>query len=334
MLLSDLTTLRLGGPCEDVVPARTEEVLLDAVRTADAARTPLLLLSGGSNVVIGDAGFTGRTVLVRTSGVRLDGDIVEVAAGEPWAGFVSRMVAGGRSGVEALAGIPGAVGSTPIQNVGAYGQEVAETIVAVRVWDRVDGCAVRLTNADCAFGYRHSRFKSEPGRFVVLAVTFRLPETGLSAPVRYAELARRLDVEVGARIAVADVESAVLGLRRDKGMVLDPADHDTWSAGSFFTNPIIDAALVPAGAPAYPAADGLVKTSAAWLIDHAGFAKGYRVDPKSRAGLSTKHALALTNRGNATTADLLQLARTVRAGVHSAYGIELVPEPVLVSCAM
>ncbi len=234
-------------------------------------------------------------------------------------------------GLEALSGIPGSTGATPIQNVGAYGQEVAQTIARVRVWDRLDGAVRTIAAADCGFGYRHSRFKADPGRFVVLQVTFQLRQGTLSAPVTYAELARTLGVEVGRRAPLAEVRDAVLGLRAGKGMVLDDADHDTWSAGSFFTNPIVPAGDVPDGAPAWPAADGLVKTSAAWLIEHAGFAKGHG---DGRAQVSTKHTLALTNRGDATTDDLLRLAREVRDGVEAAYGIRLVNEPVLVGCEL
>lgn len=333
--LADVTTLRLGGPCDDVVVADTQERLASSVMAADAEKVPLLLLSGGSNVVIADDGWPGRVVLVRSRGVRVRGDEVEVAAGESWADFVASVVGQGRNGVEALAGIPGAVGSTPIQNVGAYGQEVAETIVQVRVWDRTAHREVALAAEDCGFGYRDSRFKREPGRFVVLNVTFRLPATGMSAPLRYAELAGKLGLPVGASAPVQVVASAVLALRRGKGMVLDPADHDTWSAGSFFTNPILPSADgVPEGAPAYPAGDGRVKTSAAWLIEQAGFGKGYARAIDAPVSLSTKHTLALTNRGTATTADLLDLARTIRSGVQDRFGITLVPEPVLVGCSL
>jgi UDP-N-acetylmuramate dehydrogenase len=238
------------------------------------------------------------------------------------------------SGIEALAGIPGLVGATPIQNVGAYGAEVAQVIASVETIDRSTGRRARFAAADCGFGYRHSRFKAEPGRYLVLAVTFQLPPGSLSAPIRYAELARALGVELGERVPASAVREAVLGLRAGKGMVLDADDHDTWSAGSFFTNPILtaeDAERLPADAPRFPADDGMIKTGAAWLIDHAGFGKGYGTPP---ATLSTKHVLALTNRGGASAADLIALAREVRAGVRATYGIELVPEPVLVGCSL
>ncbi|WZH50588.1 MAG: UDP-N-acetylmuramate dehydrogenase [Nocardioides alkalitolerans] len=347
--LADLTTLRLGGPAGRYVAATTEADLVAAVAEADAAGEPLLLVAGGSNLVVADAGFPGTVVHVATTGVRADHDsddptcggvLVTVAAGEPWDPFVAHAVERGWVGVEALSGIPGAVGSTPIQNVGAYGQEVADTIATVRTWDRVAGAQRTFAAADCGFGYRHSRFKSEPGRYVVLDVTFQLGVGGpdaLGAPVRYAELARTLGVAVGERAPLADVRAAVLGLRAGKGMVLDAADHDTWSAGSFFTNPVLDAATaatLPPDAPRFPQPDGTVKTSAAWLIDHAGFGKGFALADDAAVSLSTKHPLALTNRGDATTEELLALARAVRDGVERAYGVRLVNEPVTVGCAL
>jgi len=339
-LLRDHTTLRLGGPAKDFVTATTAREVVDAVRSADEAGVPVLVLGGGSNLVVADDGFPGTVVHVGTRGIVPDveedgatcgGALVRVAAGESWDGLVARAVESGWTGIEALSGIPGSVGATPIQNVGAYGQEVSQTIASVRVWDRVLKGLRTFAAADCGFGYRHSRFKADPGRHVVLEVTFQLPQGDLGAPVAYAELARALGVEQGARAPLADVRAAVLGLRGGKGMVLDADDHDTWSAGSFFTNPVVDPAVVPEGAPAWPQPDGRVKTSAAWLIDHAGFAKGHGSD---RASLSTKHTLALTNRGTATTADLLALAREVRDGVEQAYGIRLVNEPVLVGCEL
>jgi UDP-N-acetylmuramate dehydrogenase len=235
------------------------------------------------------------------------------------------------AGIEALAGIPGHVGATPIQNVGAYGQEVSQTIANVRVWDRRLRGVRTFAAADCGFGYRTSRFKQDPGRHVVLDVTFQLRLGTYGAPIEYAELARTLNLEVGERALVTSVREAVLALRTRKGMVLDPADHDTWSAGSFFTNPVLPADEVPDGAPAWPQPDGTVKTSAAWLIEHAGFAKGHG---NERVALSTKHTLALTNRGDATTAELLDLAREVRDGVRRTFGVTLVNEPVLVGCEL
>jgi UDP-N-acetylmuramate dehydrogenase len=335
-LLAAHTTLRVGGPAAEFVEAVDEPSLVAAVAEADRRGVPVLVLGGGSNLLVADDGFDGRVVAVRTSGVTVDADacggaVVTVAAGEPWDPFVARAVAAGWVGVEALSGIPGSVGATPIQNVGAYGQEVSQTLARVRCWDRVTGEVRTIAAADCGFGYRSSRFKEEPGRFVVLEVTWQLRLGELGAPVGYAELAHRLGVEPGTRVPLGDVREAVLGLRRGKGMVLDDSDHDTWSAGSFFTNPVLDPAQVPAGAPAWPQPDGRVKTSAAWLIDHAGFGRGYGTD---RAALSTRHPLALTNRGRATAADLLALAREVREGVRQRFGIVLVNEPVLVGCAL
>ncbi len=344
ILLADHTTLRLGGPAARFVTATSEAEVIAAVSEADAVGEPLLVLGGGSNLVVADAGFEGTVLHIATRGLTADvdddgpgcgGALVTVAAGEGWDDVVAAAVERGWVGVEALSGIPGSTGATPIQNVGAYGQEVSQTVARVRAWDRQAHVIRTIAAADCGFGYRHSRFKAEPGRWVVLEVTFQLRQGTLSAPVGYAELARTLGVEVGERAPLAEVREAVLGLRAGKGMVLDPADHDTWSAGSFFTNPVVPAAQVPDGAPAWPAGDDLVKTSAAWLIDHAGFAKGY-VAPLAgaRVSLSTKHTLAVTNRGGATTEELLGLARTVRDGVEAAYGIRLVNEPVLVGCRL
>jgi UDP-N-acetylmuramate dehydrogenase len=345
-VLASLTTLRLGGPADRLLTAHTSDALIDAVRECDAAGSPLLLLGSGSNLVVADEGFRGTVVRVAGAGIEVspvgpDGVDLRVAAGQDWDSVVARAVAEGWAGVEALSGIPGSTGATPMQNVGAYGQDVSETITEVRTWDREQGRVRTLGPADCEFGYRSSRLKLERyrggPRFVVLEVGFRLTPSAVSGPVRYAELARTLGVEVGERAALADVREAVLGLRRGKGMVLDPADHDTWSAGSFFTNPVVPQSTVPDAAPRWPAGDGpggdpLVKTSAAWLIEHAGFGKGYGLP--GPVALSTKHTLALTNRGPATTKDLLALAREVRDGVRAAFGIDLDPEPTLVACTL
>ena len=338
--LADHTTLRLGGPARSWVRATTEADLVEAVRRADEDGEPVLLLAGGSNLVVADAGFPGTVVEVATSGMRPDhegddatcgGVVVTVAAGESWDAFVAAAVDRGWVGVEALSGIPGTVGATPIQNVGAYGQEVSQVIASVRVWDRRLRGFRTFAAADCGFGYRTSRFKADPSRHVVLEVTFQLRQGTLGAPVTYAELAAVLGIEPGERAPLTDVRRAVLGLRTGKGMVLDPLDRDTWSAGSFFTNPVLPPERLPEGAPAWPQPGGSVKTSAAWLIENAGFAKGYGDGP---ARLSTKHTLALTNRGDATTADLLALAREIRGGVEARFGIRLVNEPVLVSCEL
>jgi UDP-N-acetylmuramate dehydrogenase len=346
--LADLTTLRLGGAAARLVEAPTSTALVEAVRECDERGEPVLVLCGGSNVVVADEGFEGTVVLVTSRGVEVDnagcdpddlafcgGVVVTAAAGETWDDLVARAVDEGWSGVEALSGIPGAVGATPMQNVGAYGQDVAETIWSVRTYDRVDKVVRTFANAECGFGYRTSRFRGNP-RYVVLEVSYQFPQGALAAPVRYAELARTLGIGVGHRAPAADVRAAVIALRRRKGMVLDEADHDTWSAGSFFTNPVLDAtaaAALPGQAPRWPAAGSRVKTSAAWLIEQAGFTRGYE-GPGGRVALSGKHTLALTNRGGASTADLLGLAREVRDGVRSAFDVELVPEPVLVGCSL
>ena len=329
-LLRRYTSLRLGGPAHRWVEATTEDELVEAVAEADAGGGPVLILAGGSNLVVADDGFPGTVVKVATRGVEPDGSLVTISAGETWDNVVAGAVERGEAGIEALSGIPGSVGATPIQNVGAYGQEVSETITSVRVWDRSLKGIRTFAAVECGFGYRTSRFKADPGRHVVLSVTFELQAGPLGAPVKYAELARTLGVEQGGRAPLADVRAAVLGLRTGKGMVLDADDHDTWSAGSFFTNPFLteeQSAALPAEAPRWTQPDGTVKTSAAWLIEQAGFAKGHG---NERVSLSTKHTLALTNRGSATTADLLELAREVRDGVAERFGVHLVNEPVLV----
>jgi len=334
VLLSELTTLHLGGPAGAVVDAVTEAGLVDAVRALDAAGEPSLVLAGGSNVVVADAGFGGTVVRAATRGVARDGARIDVAAGESWDALVARCVADGLAGIECLSGIPGSVGATPIQNVGAYGQEVAETVTGVRALDRHSGEIVSLTPGDCAFAYRSSAFKRDPGRWLVLAVEFALAPGGASARVRYAELARTLGVELGDRAPVGAVREAVLSLRRGKGMVIDPGDPDTVSAGSFFTNPVLEpdafaAFEARAGEPPprWPE-EGRVKTSAAWLLERAGFTKGYG-DPDGIA-ISSKHTLALTNRGAGTTAELVALAREIAGRVHDRFGVALAPEPVFV----
>jgi UDP-N-acetylmuramate dehydrogenase len=392
--LAPYTTLRLGGPARRLVEAGSEAEVVAAVRAADTAGEPLLVLGGGSNLVVADEGFPGTVVRVATTGTRVSAggqqgngsqpvELV-VAAGEDWDTVVAGCVAGGLAGLECLSGIPGRTGATPIQNVGAYGQEVAERISSVRVYDRERGGITELTGPDCGFGYRTSAFKrslqapagaatahagpgGQPkpgpvtGRFVVLDVRFRLVRDRLSMPVRYAELARALGTGAEGRAPLADVRAAVLELRRGKGMVLDPDDPDTRSVGSFFVNPVLDAgqyaaleraAQARAGPgvriPHYPAGrsagdDGraggeLVKVSAAWLIEQAGFGKGYRGAAGQAAGngarISSKHTLALVNPGTATTASLLALAREVRRGVRETFGVDLISEPVLVGACL
>jgi UDP-N-acetylmuramate dehydrogenase len=370
VMLSGYTTLRLGGPAARFIEADSDDQIVAAVRDADRDGEPLLVLGGGSNLVVADDGFPGTVLRLATRGVSIaagrDGVTLAVAAGEDWDSLVERCVDEGLSGIECLSGIPGLAGATPIQNVGAYGQEVAETVVTVRAYDRLRDTVVDLVNADCGFGYRTSAFKrstgagdragagrraaldpgAATGRFVVLGVTFRLARDPLSAPVGYGELARALGVGERGRVPLAEARSAVLALRRGKGMVLDPADPDTRSAGSFFTNPVLDRRQLAeverraaarsgrgaGGVPRFAAGGGRVKVPAAWLIEQAGFGKGYPGTGSAR--ISAKHTLALTNRGGASTASLVALARDIRNGVREAFGVELVSEPVLIGAQL
>jgi UDP-N-acetylmuramate dehydrogenase len=359
--LSGMTTMRVGGPAQRLVTVETTDELVDAICEVDDADEPLLVFAGGSNLVITDEGFAGSVVRIVTSGVTVESAdsssvTVRVAAGEVWDDVVARAVGEGWSGIEALSGIPGCAGATPIQNVGAYGQEVAQTISEVRVWDRHEQQVHTFANADCQFAYRHSLFKGEP-RYVVLDVVFQLELATLSGPVGYADLARALVVKAGERVPLPDAREAVLAQRRQRGMVLDAKDHDTWSCGSFFTNPVmstgsyaalqgraqvrlgerggpdgIDASSGTVNVPRFDLPDGQVKTSAAWLIDRSGFGKGYGIP--GPAALSTKHTLAVTNRGSATAADVVALAREIRDGVQDAFGVCLVNEPVLVGATL
>jgi UDP-N-acetylmuramate dehydrogenase len=337
--LSDLTTIGVGGPAHRYVQALTTDALIAEVRRADDAAEDVLIVAGGSNVLIGDAGFAGTVIHVRTRGVEVVDDascggvMVTVAAGEPWDAFVAQAVADGWVGIEALSGIPGSAGATPIQNVGAYGQEVAQTIAQVRTFDREAGQVRTFAAGDCGFGYRTSAFRRNP-RYVVLNVTFQFVIGTQGASVAYQELATALGIELGDRAPLADVRAAVLALRAGKGMVIDPTDPDTRSAGSFFTNPILSAQRaeqLPDDAPRWPVANGDVKTSAAWLIQHSGFSKGFA---QGAAALSSKHVLALTNRGGASADDILGLAATIRSGVYERFGIVLEPEPVLIGASM
>jgi UDP-N-acetylmuramate dehydrogenase len=370
-MLADYTTLGLGGPAKAFVSADTTHALIGAVRSADKAGEPALLIGGGSNLVISDAGFPGTVIHVNTRGLTFvdvgDGVVdVTVAAGADWDDVVATAVGEGLAGLEPLSGIPGRAGATPIQNVGAYGREVAEVITEVRVYDRQEDQIRIIPNEGCRFSYRTSLFKSGrpeavvslPGstpsaaagqpRYVVLDVTFRLMRQSLSAPVKYAELASELGIEPGEQAAVGEVRAAVIKIRSRKGMVLNPGDPDTRSAGSFFTNPVISAeqfAGVEAAAaargvspvphypgPRNPAGEDLVKVPAAWLIERSGFAKGYGAPGPAR--VSSKHTLALVNADNATAAELLALAREIVSGVQAAYGVTLTPEPILIGVSL
>ncbi|QCU77427.1 UDP-N-acetylmuramate dehydrogenase [Citricoccus sp. SGAir0253] len=352
MRLAEHTTSRVGGPAGHWVTAASEEAAVEAVRRADDAGTPLLVLGGGSNALVADAGFPGTVVHLAFAGIeQRSGGILRLAAGQDWDEAVAWTVEHGLSGLEALSGIPGSAGATPVQNVGAYGADVSQCLVAVRAWDRRAGAVVELSAAELGFGYRDSVIKrtlapaegAATPRWVVLSVDFRLREAGEVAPVRYAQLARALGVAEGEHAPLRAVREQVLALRAGKGMVLDAADPDTWSTGSFFTNPIVPEAVrsrLPEGAPAFGAGEGHVKLSAAWLIEHAGFGRGFGLGAGEahlaggRASLSTKHTLAVTNRGSATAEDLLAIARTVRDGVEEAWGVRLHPEPVLVGCTL
>jgi len=324
--LAELTTLRVGGTPNSLVATTTEAEIIAAITSNPDA----LILGGGSNVLISDD-FHGDVIKIESSGFENDesacaGAWVTVAAGHNWNDFVSAAVANGWTGIEGLAGIPGTVGATPIQNVGAYGQSVSDTIAQVRAWNKKTKSVNTIFAADCEFGYRTSIFKKQPDSWVILSVTFQLPLGTMSAPIAYNELAAKLNVELGDRVATSDLQAAVLELRSGKGMVLDSADHDTWSVGSFFMNPRV--AVAPANAPNWPEADGTVKVSAAWLIEQAGFNKGFTLN--GRAAISSKHTLAITNRGNATSADISELADHIVQGVKAKFDIELKPEATFI----
>ncbi|MCS3778705.1 UDP-N-acetylmuramate dehydrogenase [Tsukamurella ocularis] len=345
-LLSELTTLRLGGPARAYLRCDSAAAVAEAVARCDAAGEPVLLVGGGSNLVVADAGFDGTVVHLAHDAVTIDGSVLTADAGAVWDDVVAASVAAGLGGLECLSGIPGSAGATPVQNVGAYGVEVSAWLDAVELFHRATGETAWVAPETLGLGYRTSRLKQHDATSgpadVVLRVRFALSD-GASAPIRYGELARVLGVEPGGTVDPALAREHVLALRRGKGMVLDPADHDTWSVGSFFTNPVAPAATAAAtvwrieevtgqSTPQYPAPDG-VKLSAGWLIERAGFSKGY---DGGRAGvsLSTKHTLALTNRGTGTTAELLALAGEVRDGVFARFGVELRPEPVLVGAEL
>ncbi|WP_026303079.1 UDP-N-acetylmuramate dehydrogenase [Jongsikchunia kroppenstedtii] len=356
LILSAFTTFRLGGPARAVIRCTDADELIGVVRRLDESGEPVLLIGGGSNLVVADEGFDGTAVIIADDAMNFavdpDADgrpYVTVGAGVPWDRVVSTACERGLGGLECLSGIPGAAGATPVQNVGAYGVEVGTLLRSVQIMDRATGTVRWVDPADLELGYRTSRLKHHDAELVV-AVSLWLSTDGLSEPIRYRELAGALGADEGARLPTAQVREQVLALRRSKGMVLDPADHDTWSAGSFFTNPIVGADRLPdvlariaervgdVPVPQYPVAPGsdrtdAVKLSAGWLIERAGFAKGYP-GPSAPARLSTKHTLALTNRGAARTADLLALAREVRNGVADAFDVTLEPEPILVGCTL
>lgn len=335
--LNKYTSLRVGGPAKKIVNVSTEEEIIAAIESA--GDSPILVIGGGSNVLIADSGFEGTVIHIANNQAESEvdacsGATLTIGAGEDWDTFVATTISRGFAGLETLSGIPGTVGAAPIQNIGAYGHEVSEFITRVRTYDRETKSIKTFTNAECEFEYRNSHFKKHPGRYVVLSVQFQIRRGEVSTPITYAELAKKLGIEVGEKAPVIDTRKAVMELRAAKGMLLNPDDKDSWSAGSFFTNPIVSAEVasaLPAGAPQWPMADGRVKTSAAWLIENSGIEKGHS---HGGAQVSTKHVLALTNSGSATAAEICELAREVRASVQEKFGITLEPEVNLVGISL
>lgn len=337
--VAPLTTLRVGPVASRVITCTSTGQVVATLRHLDVDGSgPLLVLAGGSNVVISDALRDLTVIRLANNDIRVDGNLLRAEAGAVWDDVVSAAINAGLGGLECLSGIPGSAGATPVQNVGAYGVEVADTITRVRLLERRSGDVRWVPGQELGFGYRTSVLKHSDAA-VVLEVEFALEASGRSAPLRYGELVSALGATAGERADPAAVRDAVLAVRAAKGMVLDPADHDTWSVGSFFTNPVVTQQLYQSIAdradrpvPNYPALGG-VKLAAGWLVEQAGFGKGYP-DAGAPCRLSTKHALAVTNRGGAGTAEVLALARVVRDGVRDVFGVTLVPEPVLVGCSL
>ena len=335
--LRDFTSLRVGGPAKNFVEAHNEEEIIAALIAA--GDSPVLILGGGTNVLISDAGFAGTVIHITNSALVAEvdacsGATLTIGAGENWDDFVALTIERGFAGLETLSGIPGTVGAAPIQNIGAYGHEVSEFITRVRTYDRVAKAIRTFTNQECEFEYRSSIFKKNPGQFIILEVQFQIRIGDSSDPITYLELAKKLDIQMGEKAPTQQVRHTVLELRASKGMLLLPEDRDSWSAGSFFTNPIIsqqEADKLPNAAPKWPLIDGQVKISAAWLIENAGMHKG---DEVGGARISTKHVLALTNAGDATATDLIELAKTAQAKVYEKFGIKLEPEVNLVGLSL
>jgi UDP-N-acetylmuramate dehydrogenase len=331
--LSQYTSLRVGGPATKIVQVSTEAQIIAAIE--EAGETPILIMGGGTNVLIADKGFEGTVIRISNNSVQSEvdacsGATLTIGAGEDWDVFVQTTIDRGFAGLETLSGIPGTVGAAPIQNIGAYGHEVSEFITRVRTYDRQEKALKTFTNSECQFSYRNSLFKSHPGRYVVLDVQFQIRRGEFSDPITYLELAKKLGVQPGDKAPVGETRKAVLELRASKGMLLSPEDHDSWSAGSFFTNPIISqqaADALPNAVPKWPLNDGRVKVSAAWLIENAGMHKG---DEVGGARISTKHVLALTNSGDATAADIVELAKRARNQVKEMFGIILEAEVNLI----
>ena len=331
--LSKYTSLRVGGPATKIVQVSTEAQIIAAIE--EAGDTPILVMGGGTNVLIADKGFDGTVIRISNNSVQSEvdacsGATLTIGAGEDWDAFVQTTIDRGFAGLETLSGIPGTVGAAPIQNIGAYGHEVSEFITRVRTYDRQLKVIYTFTNSQCEFSYRNSYFKAHPGRYVVLDVQFQIRIGEMSDPITYLELAKKLGIQPGDKASVTATRAAVLELRASKGMLLSPNDHDSWSAGSFFTNPIISqqaADALPNAAPKWPLNDGRVKVSAAWLIENSGMHKG---DEVGGARISTKHVLALTNSGDATAADIAELAKRARNQVKDTFGITLETEVNLV----
>ena len=334
--LANFTTLGVGGPAAEIIKVKTEEELIAAVKAGDASKTPLLILGGGSNVLISDSGFAGTVIKVETSGNSFEidacsGGTLTVSAGADWDEFVAFTIEKGLANLESLSGIPGTVGGAPIQNIGAYGHEVSEVIARVRTFDRKEQAVKTFTASQCEFGYRNSIFKTDANRYVILDVTFQLRIGEASLPIGYAELAKELGVEIGARVAITKVRNAVLKLRSVKGMLIGEGIK---SAGSFFMNPVLEKSIaekLPSDAPRWPMSDGRVKTSAAWLMEHAGVSKG---DQLAGAQISPKHVLALSNAGDATAKDLIALAKSAQEKVRAKFGITLQTEVQLVGLSL
>lgn len=335
--LNKYTSLRVGGPAKNFVEVSAEAEIIAAIEAA--GDLPVLIIGGGSNVLISDKGYEGTVIRITNEQVESEvdacsGATLTIGAGVDWDKFVAITIDRGFAGLETLSGIPGTVGASPIQNIGAYGHEVSEFITRVRTYDRQAKAIKTFTHSECEFDYRTSHFKKNPGRYAVLSVQFQLRIGEISAPITYAELAKKLGVEVGEKAPVVEVRKAVMELRAAKGMLLNPDDQDSWSAGSFFTNPIIStevASMLPESAPKWPTADGRVKTSAAWLIEQSGVLKGQSL---GGARVSTKHVLALTNSGNATASELCELARELQKSVQDKFGIHLEPEVNLVGVTL
>jgi UDP-N-acetylmuramate dehydrogenase len=333
--LAEITTLAVGGEAKEFFTADNANAAIDLIKAADQNGEPVLILGGGSNLLVADNGFAGRVIKIESAGISFEedqcsGGFITVAAGEDWEDFVAWSIKNNFSGLETLSGIPGTVGASPIQNIGAYGREISESIARVRVYDRKLNEITTLTQDQCEFSYRSSIFKKNIDRYFIMEVIFQLKKGEQSLPILYQELADYLDASIGDRRDLTDVRQAVLEIRKRKGMVLDPLDPDTRSAGSFFINPIIEVSELPKGAPSWPvdnASSSKVKTSAAWLIENAGIKKGLSL---GGAAISSKHVLAITNQSDsgesATAEEIYQLAQLCIKAVEEKFAIRLESE--------